>query len=232
MEERDERDPRDRKGKEKPEPIETDPATEEKIAKEFMDTVMPLAFESKRRGEDIIIGIDDSWIPPTITLQPLLTAISRLGRSRSFNNIIVVRGRNGELAYRIKEKIRGPANIVVIGNKADIPNGTYKVVKEHENVKKFFFAGVDPSRISKVGIPAGENYIRILEMITIALDLAFRDPDVSVNELLRTLSAGHPNIVIALVGPDTFILIPAAEPFEIEDIKELYATQRDVIYAA
>ena len=66
------------------------------------------------------------------------------------------------------------------------------------------------------------GYIRLLEMLTISLNLAFGG----------TVSLENPHMDIVPDGPRVVRFIPRAEPVEYDELKEIYAAETRFITAA
>ncbi|MDD5634563.1 MAG: hypothetical protein PHW46_04720, partial [Candidatus Omnitrophica bacterium] len=90
-----------------------------------------------------------------------------------------------------------------------------------------FLVSVDPKRLQE----AKDEfvYVRLMEMLRLALQLAFKD-EVD-RELLKK---DHPAIGIfpREGSPREFTFIPSAEPFDVDDMRDLYDAEIKVIMDA
>jgi hypothetical protein len=196
-----------------------------KAAIALMDTLKLRAFEAKKAGQNIILGIDTSWIPGMdgeqgMAIQPLLSEIYRLSKEEGLENIIIVRGEGPVVARDILEKTHetGTAlsNVIVLGSEKTIQSEEFTGLKSTDTERRAFLAGVDPKNLTE------NSYARIVEMCALAIKLAFSDMD----------SVSAPKIQANKIGPRIWVFIPEAEPFDFRELKRIYETQRQALIAA
>ncbi|MEA3489429.1 MAG: hypothetical protein U9R44_03680 [Candidatus Omnitrophota bacterium] len=200
----------------------------EKKAQDFIDAVIIPAYKArtKKQGEKIVIGIDTSWIPDIqqAAIQRLVNGLSLLSERKGFDNVIVKRGKGIKLADELlkldeiaKNKIP-LSNIVILGDRKVLNSKAFDPLRNPDAEK-------DGAFFAEIALPEGfpeNSYIRLLEMLTIAVQLAFggkAPPD-------------DPFIKIIQDGPRVFLFIPKPEPFEFEELKKIYENQKQVIRAA
>ncbi|RKY40640.1 MAG: hypothetical protein DRP85_08220, partial [Candidatus Makaraimicrobium thalassicum] len=114
------------------------------------------------------------------------------------------------------------SNVVVLASNDTINAERFKRLRSTREEKRAFLAGIDPTELNKTLSSDSEiNIIQIIEMISIALELAMgKDaPDlpviVSYDKTLRIV-----------------IFLPKAEPLEYEELKQLYKMRRLALQAA
>jgi len=220
-----------------------------KAAQNFIDEFIIQAFEVKRmyrmrkrpvagevkKEQKLIVGIDTGWIPNMgCGLQGLVNKICRLS---GLGNIIVVRGTGEALARELKEKADAAgtdySNIVVLTDESEIKSGAFNNLKSTKTEKKACLIGVIPAKLKGLKDPIKDNYVMILDMMRLALKLAFTD-DAELDKVLAELRREYPLIDVDLsdFGPRVFIFIPNAVPFDDTELKQIYANQEEVITAA
>ncbi len=196
-----------------------------KAAVTLMDTLKLRAFEARKAGQNMILGIDTSWIPGMdgeqgMAIQPLLSEIYRLSKEEGLENIIIVRGEGPSVARDIFDKAHetGTAlsNVIVLGGEKTIRSEEFSGLKSTDTERRAFLAGVDPKNLTE------NSYARIVEMCALAIKLAFSDID----------SVSAPKIQANKVGPRVWVFIPEAEPFDLRELKKIYGTQRQALIAA
>ncbi|MBU1084178.1 MAG: cyclic nucleotide-binding domain-containing protein, partial [Candidatus Omnitrophica bacterium] len=199
---------------------------EEKVSRDFVKDIYKRirAIETGRQGEKIVIGIDTSWIPKVQgSLQSLLSEIYGL-RDIDPERIIIVRGNNGrELARDIMKEIEdhpesNAPNVIVFGKASDIRFGEFRELESSKAERKALLVGIDPKNLMEE-VPAGKaNYIRVIEMIKAALELANMDEEPDTMSIPGMENAYR-------IGPRRWLFIPKAEHLPIERINELYEAQ-------
>ena len=191
----------------------------------FIDTLRLRAFEAKGDGQKIIIGFDTSWIPGLdseqgMAIQSLLSEIYRLTKADGLENIIVVRGKGAGLASTILKRAQETgtplSNVVVLGSETTVQSDEFFELRSTDTEKKAFLAGVNPKNLTE------NSYIRVLEMLTLAVKLAFGEID----------SVLDPQIAASKLGPRLWIFIPEAEPFDFKELKQRYDNQFQALVAA
>ncbi len=189
-------------------------------AQEFADTVMARAFEAAKRGENIIIGLDMSWIADMQGVQALVNRISRITKDKGLDNVIVVRGRGIDLAGNVIREAEKTgislSNVIVLGEESVIRDKAFDALRSTNTEKKAFLAGVDARNLGE------DSYISLLEMLTLAIKLAFGDID----------SIDDPDMIAVKAGPRTWIFIPRARPMSFEEKKAVYEAQAQALIAA
>ncbi len=199
---------------------------EDKEAQDFIDTVILLADEAKGRKEKIIIGIDTSWIPgmQRSAVQGLLNKLTHLSQRRGLNNVIVERETGEDLSRLLSERAEETgtplANMIILGDRKVLKSNAFDPLRNPagEKTGAFFAEIVLPEDFPETG------YVRLLEMLTIALDLAFGEQ----------ASLGDPYIRIVKDAERTvqFMPLPDAKPLGLDDLKKKYQYQARVVAAA
>ena len=184
----------------------------------FMDSVKRNAATTAGEGRRTIIAVDTSWMPAMQEglVFPLVQALSDIGGKTPFT---VVHGAGADLAAKINsacEKEGAPlGNVVVLAAKETIRKKEFAAIraKDDNDKDKAFVVGVDPGALSDT------SYIRLLEMLTLAVRLSFG---------LKPLS-WHPEITVGRVNSRLYIFIPKPSPVDFESVKRIYTTQRKTL---
>jgi hypothetical protein len=192
-----------------------------------LDAVKLAAHKAHKKGEKILIGFETSaWVPEAQqgAIQPLIAGISRIKdelAKMGLDNIIIIRDAGDALASAIeRERVNsdiGMKNIVVLASEKTLSSGAFDGLRSTETDERAFFAGIDPANISDL------SYIRLMEMLDIAMRLAFKD---------TIALTGHPDIIVQSIGARLIRLIPKAEPKSYEELKGVYEAQRKALEAA
>ncbi|MBD3427241.1 MAG: GNAT family N-acetyltransferase, partial [Candidatus Omnitrophica bacterium] len=189
-------------------------------AGEFTEQIIAKAFEASRRGQKIIIGIDTSWIPLEQGIQPLVSEVCRLSRREGLENIIFVRERSSELAGRVvleaEKSSTSLSNVIILAPEQAIRSEEFDPLRSTSSSKKAFLAGVDARELT------GSSYVALLEMLTLAVKLAFGE----------TVSSDRSVMGAERIGPRTWIFIPKAKPMDFEMQKAVYHAQLQALIAA
>jgi len=173
--------------------------------------------EGKIKSPTIIIGYDRNLVPEIQQsyIQGIFNELSRLSREKGLDNIVVKRGKGVALAHAIKKEAKKRRNV---------PNSNIIILGDHKTLDKkafdFFRKGIDPDEwafFAKVEMPKGTDnqYVRLLEMLTISVNLAFG----------KFVSLDNPHMRIIQEGKRTFRFLPDIEPYEHELLKEIYEKQ-------
>lgn len=199
------------------------------VATRFLDTIKVAAFNAKQRGENIMIALEtNGWIPECQkgVIQPLISQVYRLkeelGR-RGMDNIVLTRGSSENLAAEISRDAAkynvAAKNMVVLASENTLGSKAFDGWRSTETEYRAFFAGVDPKNIEDL------SYIQLLEMLTVAMKLAFRDT-VGLNS--------YPDIIVESLGKRIARLIPKAGPKakDIGELKDRYEMRRKALEAA
>ncbi|MBN1526964.1 MAG: nucleotidyltransferase domain-containing protein [Candidatus Omnitrophica bacterium] len=215
------------KGKKAAERIED--SEEYKAAVRLIDTVKVAAFNAKMENRKIMVALEtNGWIPKEqrAAIQPIITGIARLKEDLAkmgLDNVVFVRGEGDSLAAAIEGEavaagVRGE-DIVILASEETLKSEKFNVLRSADEEKRAFFAEIDPKNLTDL------TYIRLLEMLTIAMKLAFRD---------TATMAGHPDIIVESLGKRVARLIPKAESVEkdLESLKKRYDTQKRALEAA
>ncbi|MFC1549057.1 hypothetical protein ACFL5E_03765, partial [Candidatus Omnitrophota bacterium] len=108
------------------------------------------------------------------------------------------------------------SNVVVLGSETTIQSDEFNELRSTDTERKAFLAGIDPKNLTE------KSYVKVLEMFTLAIKLAFDEIDV----------VDAPRIQATRIGPRLWIFIPEAEPFDFKELKQIYETQRQILLAA
>ena len=185
-------------------------------AQTLVDTVIRIR---QRNGEKekIMIGIDTDWMPSMRDIQALVSEIKRL---TGLDDIIVVRERGAELAIQLekaaKKKGVSYANIVVLGPESIVRDEAFRGLKSTSTEMKALLVGIDGRNLSD------ENYIMLVEILDIALKMAFE------GDKLSSLAG----VVVENKGPRQWLFIPEAKQEDFNEWKKVYDAQRDLTAAA
>lgn len=195
-------------------------------AQRFIDELIARAFEAGNKGENVIIGLDTSWIQDRSDIQALLSGISRLSELK---NVIIVRGSGESLADEIFEKAGDEktrtrlSNVVVLAPAETITLQAFDRMRSTAVEKKACLVGVDPSGIGPMD-DGKENYIRLLDLLLAALKIGFAENDPSA-VVIESADAHR-------TGPRQWIFTPRAEPVPLGEARKIYERQLRVITAA
>jgi len=128
------------------------------------------------------------------------------------------------IASRQKEFNIPLKNIVVLASaktlgitKEGLKPSAFDFLRSTESEERALLAGIEPENIKEL------DYIRLLEMLTIAMKLAAGE---------TVTSKDHPNIAIENVARRIIRLIPKAEPKDYNELKRTYDSQATSLRAA
>ncbi|MFC1548852.1 hypothetical protein ACFL5E_02725 [Candidatus Omnitrophota bacterium] len=207
-------------------------------AEGIVSALIILARKAKREGQNLIIGFETKWIPgfdddalQHMAINPLIQEIRSIAkkmRDMGLDNVQVIEY-GGDQEYRLADEILDAAietntdlsNVVVLASAATINSQGFEKLRSTEDEQRAFLAGIDTSEISDFSGTNEELYIRITEMLSIALELAAGKsaPGLSIikeyNKALRTV-----------------IFLPKAEPVDYEKLQEMYKLQQSALIAA
>ncbi|MFH1877316.1 MAG: class I SAM-dependent methyltransferase [Candidatus Omnitrophota bacterium] len=207
-----------------PKPAQRD-QTESTWGQTFIDTALMRAYEAKRlfgegkiESPDILVGAETSWIPEEQLpyIQELLNKLSRLSKRKGLDNLIIRRRKGKALASVLRKEAneRGipSSNVIILGDHSILDSKSFNSFREGVDPEKWaFFAGVElPENFPE------NNYIRLLEMLTNALNLwSGKHPP-----------ADTPFMRIVQEGKRIYkFIMPEAEPMSYNLLKEIYAGQ-------
>ena len=211
-------------------------AQAERKAEEFVDEIKLRAREASQNGQKLIIGIDSEWAEKAFgsqrsILQGLIgdlevdlpRYLARLGL-----DVVIKRGRGADLAEEIKKTAQkeGTAyeNVIVFGEAEHVVSGMFNDLTGEDPDNSAFLVGVDVSLLAKEPRPDEANYLRVLEMMTVALK-TFKDPN-------KTMLYQSDSLDIKSIGPKKFLFMPKAEPVDLKVLKHIYEAQRQAMVAA
>ncbi len=193
--------------------------TEPEMGRKFIDSLLWRAREAKKLGQDIIIGLETSWIPreqfDAANMQELINELVRLTREEGLDNVIIRRGEGTELAGELKgaldETGASNSNVIILGDHDILEHEAFDCFRKGLDPEKWaFFAGVELPE----DFP-GNNYIRLFEMIAISINLAFGE----------AMLLDNPFIQIVREGRRIFKFIPKVEPMDYNLLQEIYSKQ-------
>ena len=206
----------------------------------FIEAVILKARQAKREGQNLIIGLDTSWIPELSeegslqhnALSPLMKEIYSLGdtlKGIGLDNVVIVHESSARLAGEIlsecEEHSTDLSNVVVLAASGTIEAAAFNPLKSTSTEKKAFLAGVDATALDEfiAGKGAGleELNINILEMLTLTLELA-SGKDAPKVSLIQSYDKAK-RIVI---------LFPKAEALDYQKLREEYKMRREFLQAA
>jgi hypothetical protein len=149
--------------------------------------------------------------------------MQELDQLENSGRIKVVRGSSKDIIKSIndmksKEKIY-MKDIVVLASRGSVEKKLFDSIVKGENDKEGespFLAGVDPKNIR------ADSYIRLVEMITCALRMAYDYRQIS----------DHPHIKFEKQSDRVFFFIPKAEKFDFGDMNKIYERQKQILIMA
>jgi hypothetical protein len=198
----------------------------QKETRRMLDNIAQYAHKAGD-NKKLFIGLDTSWFSNAGELKVLMSYISKLSGK---DNIVIKTGKGPGLASLIEEEIkdRDFSNVVVLGSEKTINNPAFNVMKNVSYGKRAFFAKIDPRQLRPALSPGEYYYIRVIEMINIALTLAFGE-----RVSLKNIQQSYPGVRIRSTrDPKIYYFIPTAEPVELKELNELYKAQTRVIFSA
>ncbi len=178
------------------------------------------AQEIRAKGEKIILALETDWIPEEqkALIQQLIQELDRLDAK---GTVKVIRGDGDTLATNLMKTVeeeRAPLqNVIVLASQDTLKNKEFDPIRAtgDNDTDKAFLAGVDASGLK------GDSYIRLLEMLTMAVRMALGQRSIS----------GHPEIEVTIENARTVIFFPKAEPLDYNNIKKIYDAQRKLLAA-
>jgi hypothetical protein len=185
-------------------------------------------FRALAKAEDertkLIIGLDTSWIPGTQRgmTQSLVNAIERADEKDGVKNLIVVRGDAKTLAAGIEEKLAETGtplkNVVILASQETLGESCVNFEKFKQGptgALGAFMAAVDSSELTDF------SDVRLVEMLTVALKMAFGEK-----------AASSPELEIVPISERIVRLIPRASKVDPAELKRRYELQTQTIVAA
>ena len=192
----------------------------------LVDGKYPKALADPKKGEKAVLALEMDWIPDEQRsfILPLIQELEKLGPD---SPIEVVRKKPGETAAEFAERIVKmtedgkvkPENVVVLASESTINLDEFSSIRasDDRDKKKAFMAGVNPGNLT------GDSYIRIMEMISMAMRMAaWQDP----------LSSHSSKIELEFKNNRIVTFIPKIEPIDIMGLKRIYEAQLRILQAA
>ncbi|MDP3791342.1 MAG: SAM-dependent methyltransferase [Candidatus Omnitrophota bacterium] len=193
----------------------------------FLDELKILAQKAKEEGRKILIALEIDGLVSTgqrSMMQPLLSELHRLEddlRKIGLDNVIIVRGSGSEFAVKITKAMSASSiklqDVIVLGREDTLNSSSFDNLKSTDSINGALLVGIDPRNLS------GYNYMRLLEMLMIALSIA---------DGKQIDPKQHPEIIIEFIGKRLIRLIPLAEPMKYEELKTIYKGQFKSLQAA
>ena len=196
--------------REKPQAISLS-KSEQAHATLFTDNIKLIQAKEK---QPLILALGTSWMKgyekgrylQYDALNPLITSIRKFCESR---DIPFITGDDNELlaAINTERQKAGKENakVIVLAGQDTVTSKEFEPLR---NDKSAFLVGVNNENLTI------DSYIRLMEMLTLTLKLAF-DQDIDLS---------NPNIIVKKEG-NIYIFIPKAEPMDYEDLREIYKLQ-------
>jgi hexokinase len=203
-------------------------------------SVINLARRAKYENQKLIIGLETDWIPgynevgslQHQAMNPIIQQIESIPdilRSMGLDNVVLVHANSKDIADSlIKEAARAStklSNVVVLASKGTVESSSFDSLRSTPTEAKAFIAAIDPMELEKFfranKDPLKHLDIKILEMLSIALDIAAgkEPPDIpmviSYDRSLRII-----------------MLLPKAEPKNYEEINRNYYARKTALAAA
>ncbi len=194
----------------------------------------------KNDEQNIMIGLETSWIPKEQAdiIQPLLSEIYRIAGSLGIKNIHIVRKEGddfaGQLLKEADNKKVNFSNIIVLGHEDIVKEEAFKPLHDPKTGDRALLVRIDPEQINKRPENGNEeNYIRIVDMINMALELAFNKV-LPFEVLISELKKSYPEIGLEFDedSPRVFTFMPKAEPIDRELLKKEFYRELGVRAAA
>ncbi|MDD5136693.1 MAG: hypothetical protein PHN63_05040, partial [Candidatus Omnitrophica bacterium] len=203
-------------------------------------SVINLARKAKRDNQKLIIGLETDWIPgynDTGSLQhqamnPIIQQIESIPdilRSMGLDNVVLVHANSKDIADSlIKEADKANtrlSNVVVLASKGTIESPSFDSLRSTPTEAKAFIAAIDPVELEKFfrenKDPLKHLDIKILEMLSIALDIAAgkEPPQIPI--------VAYYDRALRIV-----VLIPKAEPKDYEELNRNYYARKTALAAA
>lgn len=194
---------------------------------DFRDAVIERAKPAKETTPKTIVALGTNWIPG-------YNGSDRSQQYKDLNGLIVAGMRqycedrnipfidrdDSQLLREINEARKRSgyenAKVIVLAGESAI-QGDLKTLQDDKNV---FMMGVDASNFNEKCEPGKDFYIRIMEMVRIALEVEIEKDRYSVNN-----PPPSPNIPIEF-RKGFWIFIPRAERIRIDSLQAIYAVQR------
>lgn len=192
--------------------------TEAKWAQAFIDTALMRAYEAKKNNENVIVALETSMIPERQMpyIQGLLAKLTLLSKEKGLDNILIRRKNGPKLATVVRNlatKTGTPnSNIIFLGDYNVLEKRAFNTFRDGLNPDEWsFFAGVElPENMPD------NNYMRILEMLTKAMNLWAGKDKPKDTKSLQIVQEGKRFYKF---------VIPEIEPVKYELLKEIYKGQ-------
>ncbi|MBD3379509.1 MAG: hypothetical protein GF408_03495 [Candidatus Omnitrophica bacterium] len=172
-------------------------------------------------GKKLVIGIETGWMPSEQE-KPLMELVRSLEDLNDTGSVRIVRGRGPDLAEELKNAVREEEvsleSVVVLAHHRTISDSSFDDMRagSDEETDKAFMAGVDPTYLK------GDSYIILMQMLSAAIGMATGKDDFADLQFMSMIQLNR----------RTVIFIPKAVPMDLEDIEEIYQTQRKIIRSA
>ena len=208
-------------------------------ANNLVNSVVIRAREAKKLGQKLIIGFDTSWIPgykkgklEHMALNPLIGELEKLEQRLSdlgLDNLIIVNKSGDDLAGELissAEKTNTPlTNVVALARQSTVNSKAFDNLRSTKDEKKAFIAAINTDELNKYYSEHSEDseqlYIRIVEMLSIALELSLgKEP------------LNNPLIISYDQETRVVIFMPKPEPIDFRELKNRYDAERQTIIAA
>ncbi|MDD5633716.1 MAG: NAD(P)-dependent oxidoreductase [Candidatus Omnitrophica bacterium] len=202
----------------KDKPQEVDILKEKDWGQTFIDTTLMRAYEAKKLNQNIIAGLETSMIPEEQVpyVQGLLTELTRLSKEKGLDNILIRQKKGPGLATMIRnlaDKTGTPdSNIIFLGDHNVLAKRAFDHFRKGADPEKWaFFAAVELPK----NLPSN-NYMRILEMLTKAINLWAGKGKPEDTKYLRITQEGKKFYKF---------IVPESEPMEYNLLEEIYKGQ-------
>jgi len=176
----------------------------------------------KADGGKIVLALEtDNWVPDEQKAM-IQRLVQQVGKLSGAGTVEIVRGSSDELAGKLNEVIERDKvplkNVIVLGSQDTINRKEFDAIRatSDTDIDKAFMAAIDGAGLT------GDSYIRLLEMITMAVRMAFNQKPIS----------NHPAIEVITKNPRLVVFIPRAEPMDFDAIKRIYDSQVTILAAA
>jgi len=212
-------------------------------ANSVISNLIVLARRAKRDDQNLIIGLDTSWIPAYKkgklqhnAINPLINVVKSLGdtlKSIGIDNVTIISGEGSDLANKLiaekDETSNKLSNIIALASADTINSNSFTPLRSTQTDKRAFLAAVDPTELNEFYEKHKESLnkqisIKIIEMLSIAMELASKsDHSVALPRIVGTIELDY-NESLRMV-----IFLPKAGPHKYKDIQDKYKNERTAL---
>ncbi|MBD3379511.1 MAG: hypothetical protein GF408_03505 [Candidatus Omnitrophica bacterium] len=197
--------------------------TEKKRARYLIGSLSDIVSRRKETGGQgkMVIAVEADWVPET-QRDYVRQVIREMDKLQEKGEILIVRSNSSDLADKLKEVIdkeRVPLeDVLVMAGKNTLEDDFFREIRagDDNDREKAFIAEIDPAGLTE------DSYIRFLEMLDMAVRMAFNDEELQGTERLG----------VEMINSRTVLFMPRAEPLDYEMLEKIYRNQRKALIAA